>query len=72
MTPEIYDKNGNRRDIDWLRQKHGNVQLLDAGAGPKFRLTRVDETEGPALVKVRLLNAQGSHTLASLWYASTP
>jgi hypothetical protein len=59
MPPEIYDQNGNRRDEAWLRQKYGNVQFLDAGPGPKFKLVRVDETEGPAVIKVRLLDQQG-------------
>lgn len=59
MAPEIYDKSGTRRDMAWLRQIYGNVQFLDAGAGSKFRLVRVDETEGPAVLKVRLLNATG-------------
>lgn len=71
MPPEIYDKNGVRRDEAWLRQKYGNVQFLDAGAGPKFRLARVDETEGPAVLKVRLLNQQGlphsSQPVANHW-----
>lgn len=60
MYPDIYDKHGNRRDLTWLRQKYGNVQLLDAGAGPKFRLVRIDESEGPAVLKVRVLDEQGN------------
>ena len=71
MPPEIYDKDGVRRDEAWLRQKYGNVQFLDAGAGPKFRLARVDETEGPAVLKVRLLDRQGqphsSQPVANHW-----
>jgi hypothetical protein len=71
MPPEIYDKDGIRRDEAWLRQKYGNVQFLDAGAGPKFRLARVDETEGPAVLKVRLLDRQGqphsSQPVANHW-----
>ncbi len=75
MPPEIYDQNGNRRDEAWLRQKYGNVQFLDAGAGPKFRLVRVDETEGPAVIKVRLLDPQGQphigQPVANHWPDST-
>jgi hypothetical protein len=56
---EIFDKNGVQRDMAWLRQKYGNVQFLDAGTGKKFKLARVDETEGPAVIKVRVLNEQG-------------
>lgn len=66
MAPEIYDKDGRRRDLKWLRQKYGNVQFLDAGAGPKFKLIRVDETEGPAVIAVRLLDLDGQA------YASQP
>lgn len=56
---DIFDKNGVQRDMAWLRQKYGNVQFLDAGPGKKFKLARVDETEGPAVIKVRVLNEQG-------------
>jgi hypothetical protein len=42
--------------MTWLREKYGNVQLLDAGPGEKFRLMRIDETEGPAVIKVRVLD----------------
>lgn len=56
---DVFDKDGVQRDMAWLRQKYGNVQLLDAGAGSKFSLVRVDETEGPAVIKVRVLNEQG-------------
>lgn len=58
-TPDVYDKTGVQRDWDWLRQKYGNVQFLDAGSGAKFRLARVDETEGPATLKARVLNEDG-------------
>lgn len=60
MPPEVYDKSGAQRDWAWLRQKYGNVQFLDAGTPPKFALVRIDETEGPALLKARVLNAAGS------------
>lgn len=56
---DVFDKNGMQRDMTWLRQKYGNVQFLDAGPGKKFKLARVDETEGPAVIKVRVLNEQG-------------
>jgi len=56
---DVFDKNGVQRDMAWLRQKYGNVQFLDAGAGKKFKLARVDETEGPAVIKARVLNEQG-------------
>ena len=60
MPPDVFDKDGARRDWDWLRGRFGNVQFLDAGAGAKFRLARVDVTEGPATLKARVLDAQGA------------
>lgn len=60
MPPQIYDKDGNLRTLFWLTQKYGNVQFLDAGAGTKFRLMRIDETEGPAVLKARVLDLQGN------------
>ena len=72
---DVFDKNGVLRDMAWLRQKYGNVQFLDAGSGPKFRLVRVDETEGPAVIKVRLLDQQGQplvgQPVANHWPDST-
>ena len=71
MPPEIYDKEGNRRDMAWLHSKFGNVQFLDAGAGRKFKLVRLDETEGPATLKVRVIDEQGlaksSQPVANSW-----
>jgi len=61
MSPKIYDKNGTERDMAWLRAKYGNMRYLDAGAGRKFRLVRVDETTGPAVIVVRVLDAQGGN-----------
>jgi hypothetical protein len=57
--PEVYDKNGVQRDMAWLRAKYGNVQFLNAGPGLKFRLARIEETEGPAVIKVRVINGAG-------------
>lgn len=71
MTPDVFDKDGARRDWDWLRSNYGNVQFLDAGAGAKFRLARVDVTEGPATLKARVLGADGtphaSQPVANHW-----
>ena len=61
MAPRVYDVNGVERDMAWLRQKYGNVRFLDAGAGEKFRLVRIDETSGPATITVRVLDAQGGN-----------
>lgn len=59
MAPLVYDVNGKQRDLAWLQKKYGNVQFLDAGPGQKFKLVRVDETAGHALVRVLVLNEQG-------------
>jgi hypothetical protein len=59
MSFDIYDRTGTKRDLVWLQATYGNVQFLDAGAAPKFKLLRVDETEGPAVIKVRVINEQG-------------
>jgi hypothetical protein len=45
----------------WLRSKYGNVRYLDAGAGRKFRLVRIDETSGPATIVVRVLDERGDN-----------
>lgn len=61
--PDIFDKSGVQRDLAWLRQKYGNVQFHSAGNGKKFRLARIDETEGPAVLQVRVLDEHGTpHT----------
>lgn len=68
---DVFDKYGVKRDLDWLRQKYGNVQFLDAGLGRKFKLARVDETEGPALIKVRVIGSdslpQSYQPVANHW-----
>lgn len=57
---QIYDQNGAERDLAWLRNKYGNVRVLDAGPVRKFKLVRVDETEGPAVIMVRVLDTNGA------------
>ena len=59
MAPQMYDMHGIERDMDWLRSKYGNVRFLDAGSGRKFKLTRVDETTGSALIRVLALDQAG-------------
>ena len=59
MPPQVFDQTGTQRDWDWLQDRYGNVQFLNAGPGEKFRLVRVDETEGPAVIKVRVINGDG-------------
>lgn len=58
--PDIFDAGGVQRDWAWLTGRYGNVRLLDAGDAPKFGLVRIDCTEAPATVTVRVLNADGT------------
>lgn len=55
--PDVFDQRGQRQSWDWLRARFGNVQYLDGGNVAKFRLVRIDVTDGPALLKARVLNA---------------
>ena len=57
---DIYDQHVNRKDFAWLCATFGNVQYLNAGIAKKFRLVRVDVTEGPAVLKVRIIDKQGA------------
>lgn len=59
MAPHVLDRNGFAKDWEWLRNIYGNVQYLDAGTGSKFRLARVQEVTGNALLKVLVLNEDG-------------
>ena len=56
---DIFDQQGNRKDWAWLTATFGRMEFLDAGGATKFRLMRVDVTEGPANLKVRVLNEAG-------------
>ena len=58
MSVEVYDKNGQKRDLQWLETTY-RVTFLDAGEVPKFRLVRIDETEGPAAFIVQVRNEEG-------------
>ncbi len=57
---EVYDKNGVRRDWEWLLAEHGSIVHLKAGPAPKFALARIDETEGPAVLTVRVVDEDGN------------
>lgn len=60
MSFVIFDQDDNQRDETWLREKFGNLKFHDGGSGLKFKLMRVDITEGPALIKVRVLDKDGA------------
>ena len=57
--PVILDKDGNQRDWAWLQEQYGNVRLLAAVGYPRFKLVKIQETEGPQLFQVDLLNQHG-------------
>ncbi len=57
---KVYDLRGQERDWAWLRDKYGRIELLDAGDPPKFALVRIDETKGPAVIKVRVIDQNGA------------
>ena len=56
--PEVYDLNGLPRDLAWLRSNYGNVYVDDAGL-PRFTLERIDVTNGPATIVVRVVSKEG-------------
>lgn len=51
---DVFDRFGNRKSWQWLVEEYGPISYLDAGPPPKFALARVEETEGPAVIKVRV------------------
>jgi hypothetical protein len=57
--PVVLDLNGVIRDWAWLRAKYGNVSYLEATQYPKFRLLKVEEMEGPAIMMVTLFDEAG-------------
>jgi hypothetical protein len=58
MTIDVFDRTGQQRDLAWLETNY-KVKVLDAGKGSKFKLVRVDETEGPAVFIVDVRNEEG-------------
>jgi hypothetical protein len=59
IEPVVLDLNGVIRDWAWLRAKYGNVTYLEATQYPKFRLIKVEEMEGPAIMMVTLFDEAG-------------
>lgn len=76
MEPEVYDAGGVRRDWAYLTQTYGpSVRYLDAGAAPKFRLMRIDETVQRTEIKLRVLDVQGQpaqNFIALHWMNAEP
>jgi hypothetical protein len=58
MNPRVFDMKGTERDMEWL-QKTYQVTYLDAGNSHKFRLERIDESEGASVIQVYVRNWVG-------------
>lgn len=70
-TLRVYDKNGTLRDLAWLKAKYGNLDVIPGAGSPVFRLVEIRETEGPTMLKVRLLNERGmphAEQPVALWW----
>lgn len=69
--PEVYDKDGSRRDLAWLKRTFGAEYMRANDPGREvFRLAQIRVTEGPATVTVRAqANNIGlqSHGVALSW-----
>jgi hypothetical protein len=57
--PAVYDCSGQQRDWAWLTERYSHVTFVPAAGYPKFQLTRIDCTTGPATLIVRVATAQG-------------
>lgn len=53
---DIFDKNGEKQSLEWLRQEFGDVRV--AGIG-KWRVTELRECIGPSSLQVRVLDKNG-------------
>jgi len=60
MNPRIYDVNGTERDWVWLTAKYGRLEHRRGAGFPRFELARIEETIGPASLKVKLEAKDGS------------
>jgi hypothetical protein len=55
---DVYDKSHVRRNLDWLQATFGNVRVLGGDQGG-FKVQRIDCTDGPASLNVRVLGQDG-------------
>jgi len=66
----IVDKNGKRRDLDWLARVFGRVEVMDCGPGPGYRVKRLQDSGEPApascTIKV-LRNGQPAQGVKVAW-----
>jgi len=58
---DVFDRFGRKQSEEWLHSTYGTrVVRADVVGEEKFSLARVDETEGPATIMVRVLDDSGS------------
>lgn len=69
--PEVYDQTNGRRDMTWLTKNFGARYVAAVNPGEAvFRLARINVTEGPATVVVRVQadgNGLQSHGVGLSW-----
>ncbi len=75
MTTKIFDAAGVERDMPWLRGAYGNVTIEQA-SGQRFALVEIRESDGPAVLFVRVLNEEGAahagQPVANHWPDAVP
>jgi hypothetical protein len=60
VTPLVFDVNGTQRDWAWLTGKYGRLEHRRGAGYPRFELARIEETIGPASLKVKLIDDKGA------------
>jgi len=60
MEPTIWDASGTQRDWAWLHAKYGRLEHRRAAGYPRFALVRIEETSGPPILKVKLVDTVGA------------
>lgn len=56
----VYDTGGVKRDSPWLLSKYGRVEIKESSQKHRYKLVRIEETVGPAILKVRVLDKSGA------------
>ena len=57
---QVFDIKGIERDWAYLWGRYGRLELRPAGGRPSFELAQVRECAGPAVLRVRVLDAEGA------------
>jgi len=61
MQPEVRDRHGAVRTLDWAWQEYGVLWWpAPQSDGSKFALTNIRETDGPAIITVVVVDENGS------------